>query len=133
MAGAENVLPHRVQSTEEAREKGRNGGIASGETRRAKRTMRDTAKFILGLKPDVPDAAIKKMAQLGVMDEELTMMFLSVYKQQEKALKGDLPALQFLRDTSGEKPADTMALSHEMGGDFVIEIKAQKDDAEDTD
>jgi hypothetical protein len=133
MAGVENLVPLNQRTKDEQREIQKKGGAESGRARREQRTMRDTAKFILGLKPDVPDAAIKKMAQLGVMDEELTMMFLSVYKQQEKALKGDLPALQFLRDTSGEKPADTMALSHEMGGDFVIEIKAQKDDAEDTD
>ena len=37
-AGKKNIPP--VRSTEKARKRGRNGGIKSGEVRRAKKTMR---------------------------------------------------------------------------------------------
>lgn len=45
MAGVENLKP--VQSTEEARELGRKGGIASGEARRKKKSMRETLEILL--------------------------------------------------------------------------------------
>ena len=45
MAGIENLK--KIQSTEEAREKGRLGGIASGKARREKATMKETLEMLL--------------------------------------------------------------------------------------
>lgn len=45
MAGIENLK--KIQSTEEAREKGRLGGIASGIARREKATMKETLEMLL--------------------------------------------------------------------------------------
>ena len=38
-----------VRTKEEARERGRNGGIKSGEARRAKKNMRETAKALMAM------------------------------------------------------------------------------------
>ena len=45
MANTDNLQP--VQSESEAREKGRNGGIASGEARRRKKTMREALEMLM--------------------------------------------------------------------------------------
>lgn len=39
-----------VRTSEEAKKRGRAGGIASGEARRAKKNMRETAKALLEMK-----------------------------------------------------------------------------------
>ena len=58
MAGQENLK--FIKSTEEAREKGRAGGIASGKARRRKRAMREAADLYLSL----PVAARLKLKKL---------------------------------------------------------------------
>lgn len=46
--GTRNLTP--VRTTEEAKERGRRGGIASGKARRAKKNMRERAQLLLGCK-----------------------------------------------------------------------------------
>ena len=58
MPNPENVKPYEFtseQSSEEAAKNGRKGGIASGEARRKKKTLRETAEIMLAceLPPDV--------------------------------------------------------------------------------
>ena len=58
MPNPENVKPYEFtseQSREEAAKNGRKGGIASGEARRKKKTLRETAETMLAceLPPDV--------------------------------------------------------------------------------
>ena len=48
--GHENLIPMNQRSKEEARELGQKGGIASGETRREKATMRKTLEMMLASK-----------------------------------------------------------------------------------
>lgn len=45
MAGVENLKP--VQSKEEARERGHNGGIASGQARQKKKQFKDAIKWLV--------------------------------------------------------------------------------------
>lgn len=44
--GEENLIPMNMRSKDEARETGRKGGIASGEARRAKKSLANIAKEI---------------------------------------------------------------------------------------
>ena len=46
----ENLIPNSERSPSELREQTRRGGIASGEARRRKRTMREIAEHLLTLK-----------------------------------------------------------------------------------
>lgn len=81
----------------------RQGGIASGIAKREKRTMREIAEIILS--KDV-------MTSDGVV----TGKYAVLAKVIDKALKGDLQAATFIRDTIGEKPTDKHALSGADGG-----------------
>lgn len=53
MANIENLKP--IQSKEEARELGRKGGIASGEARREKATMKKTLEMLLDTIPNIKE------------------------------------------------------------------------------
>ena len=65
-------------------------------------------------------------------DRKLTVSEISVLKVAKKAMKGDIAALQFLRDTAGEKPiekvevaADVSHAAEEIGK--LIEAKRHAD------
>lgn len=53
--GHENLIPFSKRSKDEARENGRKGGKASGETRRKKANFRKTLNALLTAKIDHPD------------------------------------------------------------------------------
>lgn len=86
---------HPVQTEEEAREKGRRGGIASGEARRRKRSMREWAE-VLGechMTLKTPDGK--------TVDADINAAV--VLKQMEKAINGkDTNAAAFLMRLRGE-------------------------------
>lgn len=124
-ASLKNLKPCRT--TEEARERGRKGGKASAEARRAKKRMQDEASMILNL-------AIKKgglddfefLGDLVKTDENgeplvnsdgktlkknFTVQTMALMQQARKAVEGDAQALAFLRDTAGEKPVEQVEVS----------------------
>lgn len=88
----ENLTP--CTTTEKARELGRNGGIKSGEARRAKREFREIAKAILDM--DAADGS------------KLSNREAICLAMVRKAVDGDKGAAEFLRDTAGEKTTDKL-------------------------
>ena len=90
---SDNLIP--VRTAEEAREKGRNGGIKSGEARRAKKTMRDMLDYLLE-------------KEIKTNKGDMTTMEAIMVSMIAKASKGDVRATEFIRDTIGQKPADKL-------------------------
>lgn len=89
MANMDNLVPNEQRTPEERRENARKAGVASGEARRAKKTMRDVLEILLESKaPESDKTNIEAMMAKAVL----------------KALNGDLKAMEFVRDTSGQKP-----------------------------
>lgn len=95
---------------ERVREVGRKGGIASGEAKRRKKAMREILEVLLEMPlndnkcHDVED--IKAFGKLR--DKNVSVQTAMMIKQVQKALKGDLAAAEFIRDTSGQKPKDNV-------------------------
>lgn len=116
MAGEENLITQAERTKDEQREIARKGGIASGEARRRKKTMRETLEAVLSMQvgdgKSTDIEAITKFAQLK--GKNITVQEAMIIAQAQKALKGDLAALQFIRDTMGQKPTDNMNLVAEM-------------------
>lgn len=116
MAGVDNLIKAEDLTSEELRARAKKGGIASGEARRRKKTMRETLEAILsmqvgtGRNADID--AIQKFANLK--GKNITVQEAMIIAQAQKALKGDLAALQFIRDTVGQKPSENMNLIAEM-------------------
>ena len=79
----ENLKP--VQSKEEARERGRKGGIASGKARRERKTLREELLLLL---------------EKGDTQEKVSLALI------KQALDGNTKAFEVIRDSIGEKPVD---------------------------
>ena len=107
MANEQNLNPVRTKS--EAREKGAKGGKASGEARRAKKTLRELVELFgeLGVNADTR----KIMKRLGIPEELMTRKMQPVVALFNKANKGDVSAFNAIRDIIGEKPVDETKLT----------------------
>ena len=104
------------------------GGIASGAVRRKKAAMKDVAAMVLGLKRKVSDKTIAQLQEMGIDAEEITTQTLALMKLGDKAIAGDIKALECLRDTAGEKPTDKVDMSHAFIGDFDIVLDGEDGD-----
>lgn len=93
---------------EELRENGRKGGIASGEAKRKKTAMKETLEMLLTMplkdKKCYEIDEIKNFAQLK--GKNITVETAILVRQIQRALAGDLPSAEFIRDTSGQKPTN---------------------------
>ena len=113
MAGKDNLRP--VSSTEEARERGRKGGLASGEARRKRKTLKEELLLILS------DGDIQEKISLALINE---------------AIKGNnagsvTKAFEVIRDTIGERPVEKVQATQtvvDMSAFSTEEIKAMLDD-----
>lgn len=80
------------QSREKAAENGRKGGIASGQAKRKRKAMREAFEILL---------AREYVDKNGNRADGVTALATKVY---QKAIDGDMKAVQFIRDTVGEMP-----------------------------
>lgn len=100
-------------TSEERAENGRKGGTASGIARRKKKQMKETLEILLGMPLkknkcyDVDE--IVSFGQLNGKNVDVETAIL--IKQIQRALKGDLPSAEFIRDTSGQKPANDLNIA----------------------
>lgn len=83
----------RFKAGKQQAEIARQGAIASTAVRREKRTMREIAEIILSKNVTTSDGVV-------------TGKYAVLAKVIDKALKGDLQAAAFIRDTIGEKPTE---------------------------
>lgn len=90
---------------------GRLGGIKSQEVQKEKRTFRKIYDSVLMKgSPKSVIAAVRDEFGDGV-DEDLTVKAAIACVTVSKALKGDLKAVEHIRDTIGEKPALDLNIS----------------------
>ena len=100
MAGKENLRP--VSSKDEARERGRKGGLASGEARRKRKTLKEELLLMLSE---------------GETQKSVTLALI------EKAMSGDTKAFEVIRDTIGEKPVDKVMIA-DVEPSVIAEVEA---------
>ena len=108
MANKQNLIPNSERSPSEVRENGRKGGKASGETRRRKKEMRERLEILLSMPiSSGKNADIESIKSFGALKgKNITVEDAVLIAITQKALKGDIQAGTFLRDTVGEKPTD---------------------------
>lgn len=96
-----------VRTKEEAKKRGKNGGIASGKARREKKMFRETLEAILGMPmkdgKDVSVDDIKSFA--AIKGQNISVQEAILIAQIQKAMKGDTRAAEYVRDTIGENPS----------------------------
>lgn len=96
MANNENL---QRLTTEKAREIGKLGGKKSGEAKRAKKTMKEMLNYLLE-----QEIQNKK-------GEKATTLEALMVAQIKEAMKGNTKAVQFIRDTIGENPAQKLDIT----------------------
>lgn len=93
MANEENLKPFKPgRSSEEAVKNGQKGGIASGQSRRRKKTLSELAKMIA--ENPAPTAAKKKLAKMGIADEDANNMAVVANSLYKKAVDGNIQAIE---------------------------------------
>lgn len=127
----ENLIP--VRNEKEAREKGRKGGIASGEARRRKKNMAELAKMMLEARVATNNQKdIKDVMGEDVQEEDMSVMAWMIAGQAKSAAKGNTKAFNALNELSNKgekdekKDAWTMSTLN-MTKDFVEPYRAVHD------
>lgn len=101
MPNEKNLIPMDQRSQSEARELGREGGIASGVSRRRKKSLKEAADLFLSL-PVADRRAFNKIAKAGVDPEDIDNQMAVIIGLTTKAVKGDAKAAKVLIDLLGE-------------------------------
>ena len=102
-----------MMTPEQRRENGRKGGIASGEAKRKKKAMRETLDVLLampmksGKYADVE--SVKNFAALK--GKNINVQEAMIISMLQRAMKGDVKAAEWIRDTAGQKPVDNMNMN----------------------
>ena len=102
------IKPTEDRTTEERRASATKAGIASGESRRRKRTIAEVARAILD-SPEMDPDTLALLQSIGLDGTKRDTMTLA---QIIRATKGDPDSFRLIRDTIGEKPREEL----EIGG-----------------
>ena len=96
-----NLIPNSERSPSEVRENGRKGGIASGISRRRKRSMKEAADLYLSL-PVSDKRRWNKIARKYVDPEDIDNQMAMIIGLTEAATEGDARAGKLIADLVGE-------------------------------
>ena len=114
MANAENLKKGKAtqfKSGKDAVENGRKAGVASGASRRRKRAMRQAAAMLLNTQIPMNErgpfmGTVKTLLKtFGYTPDDATYQDALLAGIMLEAMKGDVRAAEFIRDTAGERPA----------------------------
>ena len=123
MANEENLIPFTSdQSREEAQKNGRKGGIASGEAKRARKSMKEMLDYLL-----------EKEISNTKTGEKVTCREAMLSAMIKKAIGGDVKASIFVRDTVGEMPVSKTEVSGKNGMPLIQKVFVTDEDIKEID
>lgn len=102
MPNEKNLIPFSQRSESEAREYGRKGGVASGISRRRKRSLKEAADLYLSL-PVSDQRKWNRIARRGVDPEDVDNQMAMIIGLADAASCGDSKAAKVLIDLLGEE------------------------------
>ena len=127
MPNEKNLIPMDQRSKSEARELGRNGGIASGVSRRRKRSLKEAADLYLSL--PVSDRRVwNKIARRGVDPEDIDNQMAMIIGLTMAATAGDAKAAKVIVDLLGEDAHSEEASVHPLVSDLVTAVQKRQED-----
>ena len=127
MPNEKNLIPMDQRSKSEARELGRNGGIASGVSRRRKRSLKEAADLYLSL--PVSDRRVwNKIARRGVDPDDIDNQMAMIIGLTIAATAGDAKAAKVIVDLLGEDSHSEEAAVHPLVSDLVTAVKKRQED-----
>lgn len=131
MPNEQNLMPisevNSRRTREEHSEDSRKAGVASGVSRRRKRSLREAADLYLSL-PVADKRAWNKLARDGVEPEDVDNQMAVIAGLTLKAAKGDAKAAKVLFDLLGEQGAAGVGSMQDMDDDPIT--KSLKEEAQ---
>ena len=119
----------RRLTTEQAREIGRKGGLASVENKRRRKTMREALEMLM-YHTNLPEQTKQMLQAEGINDvDSMNHQMVITRSLIAKAEAGDVQAYNAICAMIGEKPAEKVEMSGGMLNE--ITIKYVGDDGED--
>lgn len=87
---------------EDASEKGKIGAKKSLDTRRKKKKLKEALTALMEL--PVSERNKQSMRAIGIDDKDMNNQMLVAVAAFQKAIKGDVRAMEFIRDMTGQQP-----------------------------
>lgn len=94
----ENLKP--AKTADEAKQRGKNGGIKSGEARRKKRDAKQAAKLILELPCD--ESFAKNLKKMNIDKEDFTNVVAMYARAFTLGMQGNIAAFKFIVESAGQ-------------------------------
>lgn len=101
MGNEKNLIPFNQRTENEQRKIASLGGKASGEARRAKKTLRECMELILS-KPVTDSRRLKTLVSLDIDCDDMDNKMLIAAALFKRAASGDVMAIRELRNLIGE-------------------------------
>ena len=127
--GSENLIPANRRSKDEARRIGAKGGIASGITRNKQKTVKALLGSMLNNKIEV-DERFKELYDVfnvKTLNGKSTTMELLIASLLYKGVTGDIQAIKYIMEMTGEDPNIKIKLE-----ELTLKRKALEKEAVDT-
>lgn len=126
----ENLIKAEDLTSEQLRDRARKGGVASVESRRRKKTMREALELLM-YKTELPEQTKQMLKAEGVKEDDFNHQMVITRSLIAKAESGDVQAYNAICAMIGEKPAEKMELAGGMQNELkVTYITKSPDDAE---
>ena len=127
MPNEKNLIPMDQRSKSEARDLGQKGGIASGISRRRKRSLKEAADLYLSL--PVSDRKMwNKIARRGVDPDDIDNQMAMIIGLTMAATAGNAKAAKVIVDLLGEDAHSEEASVHPLVSDLVTAVKKRQED-----
>jgi len=106
--GFKNLQPTNTLSKDEVRKRGSNGGKKSGEVRAQKKLFKEIFESLIQIdisKTNCDDEALEALRMINPeLADKADIKTIISSRVIDKAMKGDMYAIGFLRDSLGESP-----------------------------
>ena len=131
MPNEKNLMPIQEVNSNRTREQhsedSRKGGVASGVSRRRKRSLKEAADLFLSL--PVSDRKMwNKISRRGVDPEDIDNQMAMIIGLTMAATAGDAKAAKVIVDLLGEDSNSEEAAVHPLVSDLVTAVKKRQED-----
>ena len=131
MPNEKNLMPIQEVNSNRTREQhsedSRKGGVASGVSRRRKRSLKEAADLFLSM-PVTDTRTFNKMAKAGIDVDDADYQMAVIVGLTMQAAKGDAKAAKVIVDLLGEDAHSGEAAVHPLVSDLVTAVKKRQED-----
>ena len=127
MPNEKNLIPNDQRTPEERRENAQKAGIASGVSRRRKRSLKEAADLYLSL-PVKDKRTLNKIVKKGVDPADIDNQMAMIIGLTIAATAGDAKAAKVIVDLLGEDAHSGEAAVHPLVSDLAAAMKERQED-----